>query len=119
MLVTGPRADLGRHATAPDLYRPVASPASSLSYALYIGGLVEGGRGSEPGAGGFGNGGSGTGPGGGWPGKGDGDGRGGSGGCSGGNGLGISGPLNFILSEFEPGSGHSCTPKMILRSSWV
>jgi hypothetical protein len=33
--------------------------------------------------------------GGGCPGKGDG--RGGSGGCSGGNGLGISGPMNFIF----------------------
>ena len=32
---------------------------------------------------------------GGCPGKGDGVGRGGAGGCSGGNGLGISGPLNF------------------------
>ena len=31
------------------------------------------------------------------PAKGDGDGRGGDGGCTGGNGLGISGPKNFIF----------------------
>jgi hypothetical protein len=55
-----------------------------------------GGCGDGLGKGGVGSGGSGTGPGGGCPGKGDGDGRGGDGGCSGGNGLGISGPLNFI-----------------------
>ena len=65
--------------------------------ALYMGGVVEGGSGPGLGAGGVGSGGSGTGPGGGCPGKGDGDGRGGSGGCSGGNGLGISGPMNFIF----------------------
>jgi hypothetical protein len=45
--------------------------------------------------GGVGSGGSGTGPGGGCSGKGDGVGRGGAGGCPGGNGLGISGPMNF------------------------
>jgi hypothetical protein len=65
--------------------------------ALYISVVVEGGSGPGLGTGGVGSGGSGTGPGGGWPGKGDGDGRGGSGGCSGGNGLGISGPMNFIF----------------------
>ena len=47
-------------------------------------------------------------PGGGCPGKGDDVGRGGSG-CSGGNGLGRSGPLNFILSEFEPPRVHERT----------
>jgi hypothetical protein len=73
-----------------------------------MGAGVEGGRGSEPGAGGFGNGGCGAGPGGGWPGKGDGDGRGGSGGCSGGNGLGISGPLTFTFWQLECASHREC-----------
>jgi hypothetical protein len=54
----------------------VISRPSSTKYALYMGGAVEGGSGSELGVGGFGSGGSGTGPGGGCPGKGDGDGRG-------------------------------------------
>jgi hypothetical protein len=70
-----------------------------------MGGVVEGGSGPGLGAGGFGSGGSGTGPGGGWPGRGDGDGRGGSG-CSGGKGLGRSGPLNFTSYEFESVGGY-------------
>jgi hypothetical protein len=70
---------------------------------LYMGGVVEGGSGPGLGAGGFGSGGSGIGPGGGWPGRGDG--LGGSG-CSGGNGLGRSGPLNFTSHEFGPASGY-------------
>jgi hypothetical protein len=78
------------------------------NYALYMGGVVDGGSGPGLGAGGFGSGGSGTGPGGGCPGKGDGVGRGGSG-CSGGNGFGRSGPLNFILSEFESPRVHERT----------
>ena len=78
----------------------------ATSHPLHMGAGVEGGNGPGLGAGGFGSGGSGTGPGAGWPGRGYGDGRGGSGGCSGGNGLGISGPLNFILSEFEHDSRH-------------
>jgi hypothetical protein len=86
---------------------------------FYMGGAVKGGSGPGLGAGGVGRGGSGTGPGGGLPGKGDGDGRGGSGGCSGGKGLGMSGPLNFISLEFETASGQRCTPKTILRSGRV
>jgi hypothetical protein len=75
--------------------------------ALYMGGVVEGGSGPGLGTAGLGSGGSGTGAGGGCPGKGDGDGRGGSGGCSGGNGLGISGPMNFIFktSNMPVGTG--------------
>jgi hypothetical protein len=57
---------------------------------------IEGGGKPGLGAAGFGNGRTG-----------DGAGCDGSGGCSGGDGLEISGPLNFILLEFELASGNS------------
>ena len=79
-----------------------------MPLAHHIGGVGEGGSGPGLGVGGCGNGGSGTGPGGGGPGKGDGDGRGVVGGCSGGKGLGLSGPLNSTL-EFESAHGHRRT----------
>jgi hypothetical protein len=77
-------------------------------YSPMGGGVGEGGSGPGLGVGGCGSGGSGTGPGGGGPGKGDGDGRGVVGGCSGGKGLGLSGPLNSTL-EFESAHGHRRT----------
>ena len=94
--------------------RLALNPVTSMAYTTYYNYVLysptgAGGCGDGLGKGGVGSGGSGTGPGGGCPGKGDGDGRGGDGGCSGGNGLGISGPLNFIFIKFEPAGGHERT----------